>query len=167
MGESRALRVLGISSTPQLYKFVCLISLFVPCGAALILSYASQVSWSFCAADNDRIILALEPGRAAIKRVEKQVAPIEPPVFTDASLDGPRFPTMAIVEATKFNFTFPLWIPFAIPILASAWIVANAARFRRRLRRGQCDRCGFSLVGNQSGRCPECGAVRYLELKTA
>jgi hypothetical protein len=31
------------------------------------------------------------------------------------------------------------------------------ARRRRRLRNGQCIRCGYDLTGNVSGVCPECG----------
>jgi hypothetical protein len=29
----------------------------------------------------------------------------------------------------------------------------------RRASAAHCDRCGYSLIGNVSGRCPECGAV--------
>lgn len=32
-----------------------------------------------------------------------------------------------------------------------------AMRDRRRLRRGACVACGYSLAGNTSGTCPECG----------
>ncbi len=31
-------------------------------------------------------------------------------------------------------------------------------QFRRRAR-GQCQKCGYDLTGNVSGRCPECGEV--------
>ncbi len=30
---------------------------------------------------------------------------------------------------------------------------------RRRLRLGHCSSCGYSLTGNMTGRCPECGSV--------
>lgn len=31
------------------------------------------------------------------------------------------------------------------------------AQWRRKMRRCFCVRCGYSLTGNISGRCPECG----------
>jgi hypothetical protein len=33
----------------------------------------------------------------------------------------------------------------------------NYARHRRRARLGLCASCGYSLTGNTSGTCPECG----------
>jgi hypothetical protein len=40
---------------------------------------------------------------------------------------------------------------------AAAWLV-GFARFCRRASRNLCHRCGYSLTGNTSGTCPECGA---------
>jgi hypothetical protein len=47
---------------------------------------------------------------------------------------------------------------------AGLWIAVSISllRYRRRLLRrlrGDCLRCGYSLIGNTSGICPECGAT--------
>lgn len=58
----------------------------------------------------------------------------------------------------KQRYTFPLtWI-----LLASAvyplWSLARLMVIRLRRRRdGACTKCGYLLVGNESGVCPECG----------
>jgi hypothetical protein len=48
---------------------------------------------------------------------------------------------------------FPLWL-LEVPLLAALLFVLWRCR-----RRGadECVRCGYSLVGNVSGVCPECG----------
>jgi hypothetical protein len=48
----------------------------------------------------------------------------------------------------------PYWIPLAATALPTALLFACGRR-----RRGYpfCERCGYNLTGNTSGRCPECG----------
>ena len=49
-------------------------------------------------------------------------------------------------------------------VLAFFWL-SMAKRERKselaaeRTRRGECEQCGYSLTGNASGVCPECGSV--------
>lgn len=56
----------------------------------------------------------------------------------------------------------PIWpIAAASAILPLGWIGSRcAASLRRRQRRRQvrCVTCGYSLTGNTSGACPECGS---------
>ncbi len=49
--------------------------------------------------------------------------------------------------------TIPLWLPFLLTTVPTfiLW------RRDRRPPPGHCQRCGYNLTGNVSGRCPECG----------
>jgi hypothetical protein len=59
----------------------------------------------------------------------------------------------------------PLWPGFAINTIFYAAIVwmlfmgPGAVRRRVRRKRGQCAACGYSLRGNVSDKCPECGVM--------
>lgn len=48
---------------------------------------------------------------------------------------------------------------FLIPVLPLLLRVRHRSRIRTRLRAGACTACGYSLTGNTSGVCPECGAT--------
>ena len=58
-----------------------------------------------------------------------------------------------------------LWVPYQIPMLASAvlpiaWLISRtrqATLRRQRRRQGKCAHCGYDLRASP-GRCPECGA---------
>jgi hypothetical protein len=57
--------------------------------------------------------------------------------------------------ATLQKLVCPLWLVFlwtALPTML-VWLV----RPRLRFPPGHCQRCGYDLTGNVSGRCPECG----------
>jgi len=61
-------------------------------------------------------------------------------------------------EGVVFQFIFvPLWLPFLLIALPTGWLFWSD--HRRRLRVGCCAQCGYSLTGNTSGKCPECGAT--------
>jgi len=42
-------------------------------------------------------------------------------------------------------------------VVAAAKSVARARVFRRRIEAACCGVCGYDLIGNVSGVCPECG----------
>jgi hypothetical protein len=46
----------------------------------------------------------------------------------------------------------------AADLLTAPFIIAAALPRIRQVVRDRCISCGYSLVGNVSGRCPECGA---------
>jgi hypothetical protein len=54
-----------------------------------------------------------------------------------------------------------IWFPYWAAMLATGlgpgvWVVKRVRR--RRPKEGHCVKCGYSLMGNVSGVCPECGA---------
>ena len=50
----------------------------------------------------------------------------------------------------------PLWIPFLLVALPTAFLWY----LDRRIPPGHCQRCGYDLTGNVSGRCSECGVEK-------
>lgn len=93
---------------------------------------------------------------------------------------GRRFLATRIVWATridsnrKFSGTVGN-VDFDMPRMLGEWVVIGSATglgmvlvppvlslpaailAHRRRKRGQCLSCGYSLTGNESGVCPECG----------
>jgi hypothetical protein len=75
-------------------------------------------------------------------------------------------PPIGMTTLTAGGITIPnrVYLPglladtgsFAVPVFAMGWC-AGAMRRRRRRGRGACEGCGYSLVGNVGGVCPECG----------
>ena len=59
-------------------------------------------------------------------------------------------------EFDRTEFRIPLWLPFLLIALPTAFLWY---RDRRRIPAGHCRRCGYDLTKNESGRCPECGVV--------
>ncbi|OWY72993.1 hypothetical protein B7486_01210 [cyanobacterium TDX16] len=53
-------------------------------------------------------------------------------------------------------YILPLWLCAAVP---AAFLFISGMRVRRRAVPLPCRACGYSLVGNTSGRCPECGTA--------
>jgi hypothetical protein len=53
------------------------------------------------------------------------------------------------------NILLPLWIPFLLVALPTAFLW----RRTRRVPPGHCHKCRYDLTGNTTGICPECGAA--------
>jgi hypothetical protein len=80
-------------------------------------------------------------------------------IFYDG-LDQVRERSVAAIVA------FMVMAPFAFPTILVLRIVGRALDFRarrqrRRIEQGLCVRCGYSLMGNVSGVCPECGSAAH------
>jgi hypothetical protein len=60
----------------------------------------------------------------------------------------------------------PLWFPVPLALIA-LWALKREEK-RRALKSSECRcmKCGYSLVGNVSGVCPECGAPVPADAKT-
>ena len=72
----------------------------------------------------------------------------------------PRWSAAPIAEAPpgayRRTLAIPLWIPFVL-LAIPTWLLWR--RDRLRLPPRCCQKCGYDLTGNVSGRCPECGAT--------
>lgn len=82
------------------------------------------------------------------------------PLFDDAAKKKSTLGFYAMTHsqsATDAILRVPLWAG-ALPALG-AWLFLSFMRNRAasRLRKGLCAICGYSLQGNVSGICPECG----------
>jgi hypothetical protein len=76
--------------------------------------------------------------------------------FADAG--GPYFwmwlPSFYTVGTFQRTINVPCWIPFVLLAVPTALLWYRA---RRPIPPGHCQKCGYDLTGNVSGRCPECG----------
>jgi hypothetical protein len=61
------------------------------------------------------------------------------------------------VDTSDFGVSVPLWSFAALGFLLPLQWVLVVLRHRDRMRFGRCPSCGYSLTGNTSGTCPECG----------
>lgn len=59
----------------------------------------------------------------------------------------------------RFTRAFPLWPAAAVLALFPVRWSFAVLRRRRRRKNNQCLACGYSLTGNTSGVCPECGTA--------
>lgn len=77
-------------------------------------------------------------------------------VFDGLDQVGERFVSAMVALMVMAPFAFP-----TMPVLRILEHAVNfrARRQRRRIEQGLCVRCGYSLTGNVSGVCPECGSA--------
>jgi len=81
----------------------------------------------------------------------------------DGSLYGPPAPAtwsgqirrVVSPDKTQRFYWIPLWLPFLFIALPTGYLLWSD--HRRRMRAGCCEKCGYDLTGNTTGRCSECG----------
>lgn len=56
----------------------------------------------------------------------------------------------------------PIWCFLAVTLVPTIFLFYRDWRNRQRFGPHQCQKCGYNLTGNASGRCPECGEVVQL-----
>ena len=66
---------------------------------------------------------------------------------------GLELPTM-IEGWQAYAIILPLWLPLLVFAIPTAWLFY---RDRKRIPPSHCQKCGYNLTWNTSGRCPECG----------
>jgi hypothetical protein len=62
-----------------------------------------------------------------------------------------------VLGFTIYDVGFPVWTPLPLFMACLLWHYRNRLRRFLRRRRNACVTCGYSLTGNTSGVCPECG----------
>lgn len=152
-------------------------------GAEWALSIASQheiINWPNVVADIRDGLVEICVGRDAsrrasvVRRYRKLVAaPPEPrslgfrwPTYSSQQLPAhfdwketytPETGTLNVPIPAATEFLRIVRVPFWIPLIVIAVPTAYLWWRDRRFPRGRCQRCGYDLTGNVSGRCPECG----------
>lgn len=66
------------------------------------------------------------------------------------------------ISAGYRSVVVPWWVPFLLSgYLPAIWAIIRSRQWRQdtRRRQHQCLVCGYNLVGNASGVCPECGTT--------
>ena len=71
-------------------------------------------------------------------------------VFESQRIELPIRPLWPGFAINTIFYAAVLWVLFAVPVKARRW---------RRIKRGQCASCGYSLRGSGGEKCPECGAT--------
>ncbi len=90
------------------------------------------------------------------------------PIWRQMSQWGPyesrygqfRIKTQGSTIKTTYSISFfcPFWFPFLLFVAYPAYALSRPYVIaRRRRKRNLCVTCAYSLVGNESGTCPECG----------
>ena len=80
------------------------------------------------------------------------------PYLGDVGL-GFIWPKYVSNKTGKYPYTLVILPPW---ILLPAFAIPTAIllyRDRRRIPPGHCQKCGYNLTGNTSGKCPECGTA--------
>ena len=73
---------------------------------------------------------------------------------TYVGLSWPRFWSDVFRNGVAHGMSLPLWLPLLIVVFPTFLLWRSD---RRRIPPGHCERCGYNLTGNTTGRCPECG----------
>ncbi len=119
-------------------------------------------------ADEVGMILYVNYGGLALRRTS---SPYSPKFFGQAEgitsdRHGLRWTWNVYGEwdsLNDWNVRIPFWVPFLLIALPTGYLFWSD--HRRRMRAGCCEKCGYDLTGNTTGRCPECGMMTAMKKK--
>lgn len=114
---------------------------------------------------NDKVLLMLTSGRLFIfgPAPNAPMGPVELRWYEAWSGFGLTWPYIGTNPYWGREYMFPAWLILLIALVPTAllwWLD------RRRPSLGHCQKCGYDLTGNVSGRCPECGTPTKPEGQT-
>lgn len=66
---------------------------------------------------------------------------------------------VTILSQYNFGAQMTAFIPHWLTNLIAWSLFVILWRTRRKYSKGHCQRCGYDLTGNESGRCPECNTI--------
>lgn len=114
--------------------------------------------------------VVLEPGRITLREWTLCSGPQQPlsarfksvslpAIFSvyDCQHSNPQVNVGYFSNIKYAGLSVHLWLPTLLFAIYPLIVIRRLLRRRRRLRRGLCLTCGYSLAGNVSGVCPECG----------
>lgn len=67
------------------------------------------------------------------------------------------YPGPADLTMVVSGWRIPLWPELVLCLIYPGYVLVCHYRQRSRSKKGCCQNCGYSLTGNTSGVCPECG----------
>jgi len=117
---------------------------FLATAAALIASYAAPIRPWYPSGGN---VVHLDQGSASVGSISEATTSAGPYAISIQITYSPRF-------------SLPLWpVLLVTAVLPVLWMMREyrRRRGRRRTLNGLCAACGYSVTGNTSGTCPECG----------
>ena len=81
--------------------------------------------------------------------------------------DGKFVEHWPVATGSTWRVQLPLWMPLVVTSVPAAFAFRGEVRHRRAVRRGTCQKCGYSRAGlDAAAPCPECGAVASAGVET-
>lgn len=141
------------------------------------LSLFRPMQWDYATKGGVRLLIRIFEGKAIIALLEpktregKTLIGLLPPealipvhgngfrlTWRGQAIRVPGRVGLPVSACLESLVVFPLWVPFVLfAIYPSVALITGPFQCYEWRRRGRCIQCGYSLIGNTSGRCPECG----------
>jgi hypothetical protein len=124
------------------------------CGSLSQTVTARNGKWTFHSFDGKLAVVQARVVAFESRPVDLDVFAFRYSSFSNHEMLDPQVTRTTIIEAPVVTSSL---IIAGFPLLFSFTIYARWRSAKKRSARGLCAYCGYSLVGNTSGVCPECG----------